>query len=273
MGQDEHPITAGSLLLIKPGCLHALNPSSVVKTLDIKFLVRDRRLRKLLLSASVRLEETEPRIADLFERIRHEGEHRSYLYRELCTAFLAELLLVYLRTDQAGNEDLQSDPIAQEPSGDWIVQRAARFIREHHADDCSLIQVARIVGRSDRHVRQRFKSTLGVSPRRYLLQYRIHRAQELIEYSGDSFKAIASKVGFKSVHHFARAFHEICGETPGSWRRKYQAGICKDVNIDPEFVNKSWTVRADDVLPMLARGAGTVMKATPSPVRVRTSLR
>jgi AraC-like DNA-binding protein len=272
IGQDEHPITAGSLLLVKPGCMHALNPSSLVKTLDIKFLVRDRWLRKLLLSADVLVEENEPRIADLFERIRHEGEHRGYLYRELCSAFLAELLFVYLRNDHTGHDDLQSDPLEQEPAGDWIVQRAARFIREHHADDCSLMQVARIVGRSDRHVRQRFKSTLGVSPRRYLLQYRIHRAQELIEYSGDSFKEIASKVGFKSVHHFARAFHEVCGETPGGWRRKYQAGICKDVNIDPEFVNGNWTVQADDMLPMLARATATVMKATPPSVRVRTSL-
>ncbi|MGB6112964.1 MAG: helix-turn-helix domain-containing protein, partial [Acidobacteriaceae bacterium] len=84
-----------------------------------------------------------------------------------------------------------------------------------------------------------------------LLQYRIHRAQELIEYSGDSFKEIASKVGFKSVHHFARSFHEVCGETPGGWRRKYQAGICKDVNIDPEFVNGNWTVQAGEVPPSL----------------------
>ena len=272
VGEEEHPIKAGSLLLVKPGCLHALNPSSLVKTLDIKFLVKDRWLRRLLLSASVLLDENESRTADLFERIRHEGEHRGYLYRELCTAYLAELLLVYLRNDHADNEDLQSDRIEQEPSGDWIVQRAARFIREHHAEDCSLMQIAGIVGRSDRHVRQHFKSALGVSPRRYLLQYRIHRAQQLIEYSGYSFKEIAGKVGFKSVHHFARAFHEICGETPGGWRRKYQAGICKDVNIDPAFVNTNWTEQADDVLPMLARAAGTVMKATPPPGRVRTSL-
>jgi AraC-like DNA-binding protein len=50
-------------------------------------------------------------------------------------------------------------------------------------------------------------------------------------------------VGFKTVHHFARAFHEFCGEAPGAWRRKYQACICKDVCIHPQFSNKIWTVR------------------------------
>jgi len=261
LNETEHPIRPGSLLLVKPGCLHGLSPSSIVRTLDIKFSVNDRRLHELLLSAGGLLEENEARIADLFERIRNEGEHRGYLYRELCTAYLAELLFIYLRKEHRDNRDLQSDPIGQEMSGDWIVERAARFIRDHHASDCSLVEVSRVVGRSDRHVRQHFKSALGISPRRYLLQYRIHRAQDLIEFSGDSFKEIAAKVGFKSVHHFARAFHEICGETPGGWRRKYQAGICKDVNIDPAFVNTNWTVRTGQGLPMLASAARTMTRA------------
>jgi len=138
---------------------------------------------------------------------------------------------------------------------DPIVQQAAQFIREHHAEDCSLLAVARVVGRSDRHVRQHFKDALGVSPRRYLLQYRIQKAQELIEYSDYPFKEIAAKVGFKTIHHFARAFHEACGETPGGWRRKYQAGICKDVNIDPRFVNTNWTVQENSVGSSASRAA------------------
>jgi AraC-like DNA-binding protein len=64
----------------------------------------------------------------------------------------------------------------------------------------------------------------------------------LIVYSSYSLKEIATEVGFKSVHHFTRAFHEISGETPGGWRAKYHAGICKDVNIDPAFVNTNWTI-------------------------------
>ena len=243
LGQNEHRITPNSLLLIKPRCLHALSPSSLVKTLDIKFLVKDQWLRKLLLCASDLLEQNEPGVADLFERIRHEGERRGHLYRELCNLFLAELLILYLRNDNLQEAAGANDRIEHQLSGDWIVRQAAQFLREHHSEDCNLLHIARVVGRSDRYIRQHFKDALGVSPRRYLLQYRIQKAQEFIEYSGYSFKEIAAKVGFKNVHHFARAFHEACGETPGGWRRKYQAGICKDVNIDPQFVNTNWTVQ------------------------------
>lgn len=245
LDKRNYLISTGSLWLVKPRCIHALDPESHVKTLDIKFLVKDRRLRKLLLGADDLIKECEPGIADLLERIRHEGERKRPFYRELCSTFLTELLLLYLRSGRIGEELASNQPNDNELLGDRIVQLAAQFIREHHAEDCSLREIARIVGRSDRHVRQHFNDVLGVSPRRYLLQYRIRRAQQLIEFSNYAFKEVAEKVGFKTVHHFTRAFHDICGETPGGWRRKYQAGICKDVNIDPDFVNTNWTVRTE----------------------------
>jgi len=240
----DHQLGAGSLVLVKPRCIHALSPVSLVKTLDIKFLVNDGELHKHLLSAACLITDCDTGIADLFERIRHEGERKGLLYRELCSAFLLELLLLYLRASGAGEERDAVETIHPQVYGDWVVQQAARFIREHHSADFSVLDIARAVGRSDRHIRQHFRETLGISPRRYLLQYRIQRAQDLIGSSSFELKVIAEMVGFKTIHHFARAFHEVCGETPGGWRRKYQAGICKDVNIDPGFVNTNWTVRA-----------------------------
>lgn len=136
-------------------------------------------------------------------------------------------------------------PTNYDLSGDWIVQQATSYIKEHYAEGCDLQEIADAVGKSDRHVRQHFKDVLNISPRRYLLEYRIQKAKELIEYSSYAFKEIADKVGFKSIHHFARTFHGISGQTPGEWRRKYQAGICKDVYINPHFVNTNWTAPTD----------------------------
>lgn len=246
LGQQEHRIETGALVLMKPRRVHGLDPISAVKTLDIKFIVRDRWLRKLLNDSPEIVARSEESIADLFERIRREGERKGLHYRELCSAFLLELLFLYLRI--AGVDEPVTDresSVHPLPLGDSIVQQAAQFIRDHHAEDFSLLEVARAVGHSDRHIRQHFKDGLGISPRRYLLEYRIQMAQQLIQYSSYALKEIAAMVGFKTVHHFTRAFHDACGETPGEWRRKYQAGICKDVNIDPEFVNTNWTIRLD----------------------------
>ena len=243
-GQD-HGIQAGTLVLVKPHCLHALRPVSALKTLDIKFVLKDAWLCRCLKASAELIHDCEPGIADLFERIRHEGEYKRRYYRELCSTFLMELLLLYLRSCNDQEEAGPVESIDSEPKGDWVVEQAARYIREHYAGEFSLSDISGAIGRSGRHIRQHFKDVLGVSPRHYLLQYRIQKAQHLIEYSEYALKEIAAMVGFKTIHHFARAFHDICGETPGGWRRKYQAGICKDVNIDPEFVNTNWTVRSE----------------------------
>lgn len=242
--KERKAIQPGCLLLIKPRTLHGLSADSLVKTLDVKFAVKDRWLRKHLMGTDEMLLESEPGIADKFEQIRDEGERKSPYYRELCSTYLIELLLLFLRGTSASTDLSAQAHQERELPGDAIVQQAAQYIKENHAKECSLLELSRVLGKSDRHVRQHFKDALGISPRRYLLQFRIHKAQQLIEYSDYALKEIAEKVGFKTIHHFARAFHEISGETPGGWRKRYQNGICKDVNIDPSFVNTNWIVRA-----------------------------
>lgn len=253
MDDAEYPIVPGSFVLVKPRCVHALNASSLVKTLDVKFHLKGKTFRKQMTRAKDRLEDTEEWSVNLLERIRREGEQQGKHFRDLCNLLLAELLLLYLRHSDNMTKIASNEVVSRESSMDQIVAQATQFIRDHHAEECDLTQIARVVGRSDRHVRQHFQDTLNISPRRYLLQYRVYKSQEFIKYSSYAFKEIAEMVGFKTVHHFTRVFHEICGEPPGTWRKKYQAGICKDVNIDPRFVNGNWTVQTDTVIKKATR--------------------
>ncbi len=241
LGEREYGICPGGLFLIKPHCYHGLNPASAVKTLDVKFLVKDRGLRDLLLNAGDKVEENDCLVANLFERIRLEGEHAAFLYREMCAVYLTHILIQFLRQ----NESVPSET-AEEPDDEFIpdplTQNAIDFVKRHYAEDLNLQRLAQAVGKSDRYIRRRFEEFLGTSPTRYLLRYRIRKSKELIRQSDYPLKEVAELVGFKTIHHFARTFHDICGETPGAWRRKYRAGICKDVCIHPQFSNPIWTV-------------------------------
>jgi transcriptional regulator GlxA family with amidase domain len=184
------------------------------------------------------IDEQDARIAALFEQIRAEGERKDPLYREMCSVLLLHILIRYLRRDNHPAELQAGAPASpDDPPRDDLARRAIEFIKANYAADLSLKQIAEAVGRSDRRVRQRFEASLGAPPMRYLAQYRVRKAKELIQYSDHALKDVAGMVGFKSIHHFTRVFHEIAGETPGAWRRKYQAGICKDVVIDPRFSN------------------------------------
>ena len=240
---DEiHDIAPGDVFLIKPGARHALYPTSLVKTLDIKFTVDDGNLMNSLVRAGVKAQEAEPVICNLLERIRLEGEAAEDYYREMCALHLTEILIHYLRVEREQPEKIASEEIGEDTPGDVITRRAVSFIRDHYAEEIDLGSIAKAVGKSDRYIRRHFDEFLGVSPMRYLLHYRIRKSKELIRHTDHELKEVAELVGFKSIHHFARAFHKVCGEAPGAWRRKYRSGICKDVCIHPNFSNKIWTV-------------------------------
>ncbi|MGH9583809.1 MAG: helix-turn-helix domain-containing protein, partial [Bryobacteraceae bacterium] len=242
LGGTEYSIGPGSLFLIKPHCPHELIPTSLVKTLDVKFLVTGPNLRRLLLETGDRIDERDLGVAGLFEHIRREGEHSGYLYREMCDVFLTQILIHFLRIGSQAVSEPDAE-LEREPVADPVSERAVEFIRAHYAEDLDLQCIAQAAGKSDRYLRLRFEEFVGTSPMRYLLHYRIQKSKELIRHSDYALKEVAERVGFKTVHHFARAFHEFCGEAPGAWRRKYQAGISKDICIRPQFSNQIWTVR------------------------------
>jgi AraC-like DNA-binding protein len=238
----EYALDHGLLFLLKPEKEHGLRSSGLVRTLDIKFLVRDRRLRDALLAAPEVMPQSDTAVAGLLEQIRHEGERKGAFYRELCNTLLLQILIAYLR--HGGQESAEAEVGESEAlSGDSVVRKTLDFIKTRYADGLTLRQIASAVGGSDRHIRRHFEETLGMPPMRYLLHFRVKRSKELIQSTDCALKEVAELAGFKSIHHFSRVFREIVGETPGAWRQKYRAGICKDVCIDPEFSNAIWTVR------------------------------
>ncbi|HEY3939781.1 MAG TPA: AraC family transcriptional regulator [Bryobacteraceae bacterium] len=253
----EYSIDQGDLFLIKPQRNHGLAPSSEVKTLDLKFRVNDTYLRQCLLDAKEVIAAKDASMAGLFEHIRWEGETVSYLYRESCNLLLMQILIHYLRQDRHQADTAAPEMAEEELPGDTVVRKVLEFIKGHYAEELDLPRISGIVQRSARHVRQHFEDCLGVPPMRYLLQYRVKKAKELIQYSDYGLKEIAELVGFKTIHHFTRVFHEIAGESPGAWRRKYQAGICKDVCIQPQFSNVNWTFPATVASGALPDQAGS----------------
>lgn len=64
----------------------------------------------------------------------------------------------------------------------------------------------------------RFRSVLGRSPIRYLTEWRMHLAQDLLLTTDLTIAAIARRVGYDSEEAFGRAFKRARGRSPGSSR-------------------------------------------------------
>ena len=245
---EEHTyaLRAGLLLLVKPDSVHGATASSVIKTLDIKFNVRNPMLRKALLRAPSTAGMADSPIPELLERIRFEGEQKNPLYRDVCRALMSEILLLYLRHHSGVEEKPAAPPDAQELVHDPLLRKGLAFIRQNYAGSMGVTDIARALGCCDRSLRLHFRNSLGMRPLDYLQRYRLSRAKELIEYSDYSLKEIAVRVGFRNVQHFTRLFAASEGNSPGAWRRRYRDGIRKDVCINPRFENANRTRQVGD---------------------------
>ena len=79
-------------------------------------------------------------------------------------------------------------------------------------------QLARSVAVSRSVLDERFRQVLGRSPIRYLTDWRMHLAEDLLA-GGLSVAAAARRVGYDSEESFSRAFKRMHAVSPGAWRR------------------------------------------------------
>ncbi|WP_196804534.1 AraC family transcriptional regulator [Cellulomonas sp. URHD0024] len=69
----------------------------------------------------------------------------------------------------------------------------------------------------------RFREVLGRSPIRYLTQWRMHVAQDLLATTDLGVVGVAHRVGYDAEEAFSRAFKRYYGSSPTSWRAESQA--------------------------------------------------
>jgi transcriptional regulator GlxA family with amidase domain len=65
---------------------------------------------------------------------------------------------------------------------------------------------------------QRFRDVLGRSPIRYLTEWRIHLADDLLRTTELSVSTVARRVGYESEEAFSRAFRRSHDIPPSAWR-------------------------------------------------------
>jgi AraC-like DNA-binding protein len=66
-----------------------------------------------------------------------------------------------------------------------------------------------------------FRSSLGLSPRQYLVRIRVEESARALAEGHESITAIAQRFGFYDHAHFTRSFRKIMGTTPSAYRREH----------------------------------------------------
>lgn len=118
------------------------------------------------------------------------------------------------------------DTVDRDIPGASKIRKLMASIRSNPARPRSVAEMAASCGWTPGHFTRVFARITGTNPRDFLIDAKISAAQELLRMSNEGNAAIAERLGFVDVYHFAKRFRKRTGLSPGRFRRG-------DVQSDP----------------------------------------
>jgi len=110
---------------------------------------------------------------------------------------------------------------------DWRAERLKDFIDSHSAGDrLSIKEVCKELGlpTSVRQARRLFKTSIGISVRKYARNKRLAFAARQLQATGAPVKVIALEIGYRRTAEFTRSFKELFRLSPTEFRTVWQKG-------------------------------------------------
>ena len=138
------------------------------------------------------------------------------LYRDLPTSDTAPLTILkqveLLQLLQINGIDIAS----------WLLrvdaprqQHLGTFMERHFDKPLTVEDYAYLTGRSVTSFRRAFKATYDTTPRRWLVQRRMERAEAYLRQHDWSVSRVAQAVGYENTSHFIKQFKGYAGVSPG----------------------------------------------------------
>lgn len=151
-------------------------------------------------------------IAETVKNIIHYWDLRGPAYHSKCLSEIYSLL-TQISTIQAYAYTLASKY--------RLIHRSVKFIeRNYHRQDLYTATLADMSDIGETYYRNIFQSVFGVPPTRYIQQYRVDKAKELLVSGSGTVDQIAVAVGFANASYFCKVFKTITGLTPMDFAEK-----------------------------------------------------
>jgi transcriptional regulator GlxA family with amidase domain len=134
------------------------------------------------------------------------------------TRRVSEILFLYVLREYMGGHP--NSTAALMALTDTHIGKALVAIHSNPAAEWPVETLAATAAMSKSTFAERFRATLGVTPARYVVLWRMHKARTLLDRSGLSVRQIAWEVGYESEAAFNRVFKDYFGAPPGRFRRQ-----------------------------------------------------
>lgn len=116
------------------------------------------------------------------------------------------------------NFELTSPLDEKENLQQLYMKPALDYLNRNFTLQISIENLADYIGINRTHLFRIFKEHIGMSPKEYLIQLRMKRAEELLRTSNATIKDITFSVGYLDPYLFSKMFKRFCGVSPMTYR-------------------------------------------------------
>ncbi len=149
-------------------------------------------------------------VSNLISAMRKENQKKRPLYEQMIAAHLCEIIIHILRIPDRTDAVPIHDAVAN----------ALAYIDQYYMTNINLQEIAASAGYCADRFRNIFKSRLGITPKRYILDKRLEQAEHLLVQTDLPLQEIAASVGFEYYSRFSLFFKEKTGLSPQAYREK-----------------------------------------------------
>ena len=98
------------------------------------------------------------------------------------------------------------------------MKQAISYVEKHYSEDISNSDLMELLNCSESHLLRSFKQVLGITPMKYLTNFRIQKAAEMLLTTDLRSSDIAIACGFHDFSYFTKVFRQTIGMTPSNYR-------------------------------------------------------
>ncbi|MBX7482157.1 helix-turn-helix transcriptional regulator [Qipengyuania qiaonensis] len=135
------------------------------------------------------------------------------VYESLCRVFLVQLLDRYGEKRAVGADFSNGFTATQ-------YGRVLNYVADNFGSTITVEQLARAAGLSPAHFSRLFKATVGETPHRFVMDYRLEQARKMLDDPSRALIDVALACGFADQAHLTRSFKQASGMTPREYRKR-----------------------------------------------------
>ncbi|SDO19080.1 AraC family transcriptional regulator, transcriptional activator of pobA [Paenibacillus sp. yr247] len=211
VGPIEYRYSPHTYAIIRPGTQHDERRFEETDVLCVGFRVDDTHRLPTLYEGLFK-DDNKHTLEGILGIMKEEMQEKKPLYAVKLDLCISEALVEHMRNVET------LDPARQEDN----LMFAINYMDEHYNEIIRVETLSAMAGYSYHHFRHLFKQKFGVSPITYIMNKRIENAIRMLRYTDKSITSIAMNSGFSNDAQFCSIFKREVGESPRSYRIRYQ---------------------------------------------------